>query len=212
MNGLDIEGKKLIVQLASVGAKNADNQALSQLLSGGVGNESVLTEGEVPTKEMILNMSIPAFTILSHLTRDPNDLAQKPTRVVVLYNMASDKDLCDQEFYEDLLDDVRVKAARFGTALSIVITRPEPKRVYFHIPPDTRMNPEAIAEVLKDQERALDKDAIDPKRAYVPKVLIEFENVEMAQQAAIAIGGLKYDNRTIMAGFYDEDLFHKGEY
>lgn len=212
MNGLDIDGKKLIVQLASVGAKNTENQALTNLLSGGVGGESVLTDGETPTKEMILNMNIPAFTILSHLTRDPNELTQKPTRVVVLYNMASDKDLRDQVFYDDLLDDVRVKAAKFGTALSIVITRPEPKKVYFHLPPNTQMSPEAIAEVLKEQERAMDKNAVDPKRAYVPKVLIEFESVEMAQQAAIAIGGLKYDNRTIMAGFYDEDLFHKGEY
>ena len=74
------------------------------------------------------------------------------------------------------------------------------------------MNPDDIAVVLREQEEKMKLDVNDPKKAYVPKVLIEFENIEAAQQAAITLGGLKYDNRTIITGFYDEELFQSAKY
>jgi hypothetical protein len=53
----------------------------------------------------------------------------EPTRIVALYNVASDSDLRNQEFYGNLVEDMRHTAAEYGNVLSITIPRPIPKKV-----------------------------------------------------------------------------------
>jgi hypothetical protein len=84
------------------------------------------------------------------------------------------------------------------------------------------MNPDDIASVLLEQEekvkamelsKAADDLSDDEKnKIFVSKVLIEYDNVESAHQAAITLGGLKYDNRTVICGFFDEERYRTGRW
>ena len=46
------------------------------------------------------------------------------TQVLVLMNAVHAPDLRDNEFYEELVEDIRTECARFGEVLEVVIPRP----------------------------------------------------------------------------------------
>merc|ERR1712038_1682785 len=98
LNGMQLGDKKLIVQRASVGAKNsaAMNAAPVNIQIPGMQNAGMGPGGG------------------------------QPTEVLCLLNMVQPEELADEEEYEDILEDIREECGKFGVVRSIEIPRPVP--------------------------------------------------------------------------------------
>ncbi|XP_006635146.1 splicing factor U2AF 65 kDa subunit isoform X2 [Lepisosteus oculatus] len=95
LNGMQLGDKKLIVQRASVGAKNANPSAII---------EAPVTL-QVPGLQALQNTGI-------------------PTEVLCLLNMVMPEELVDDEDYEEILEDIREECCKYGSVRSIEIPRP----------------------------------------------------------------------------------------
>ncbi|XP_026856151.2 splicing factor U2AF 65 kDa subunit-like [Electrophorus electricus] len=95
LNGMQLGDKKLIVQRASVGAKNANSMAAT---------------------EASLSLLLPV------LPRLP--IMSLPTEVLCLLNMVMPEELLDDEDYEEILEDIRQECCKHGCVRSIEIPRP----------------------------------------------------------------------------------------
>lgn len=94
LNGMQLGDKKLIVQRASVGAKNAQsNQAPVQIQIPGLNMNQVQSSGP-------------------------------PTEVLCLMNMITPDELEDEEEYEEIQEDVKEECGKYGVVKSIEIPRP----------------------------------------------------------------------------------------
>ncbi|XP_064204103.1 splicing factor U2AF 65 kDa subunit-like isoform X3 [Anguilla rostrata] len=98
LNGMQLGDKKLLVQRASVGAKNAALTSINQtpvtLQVPGLMNSSVVQMGGLPTE------------------------------VLCLMNMVAPEELLDDEEYEEIVEDVREECSKYGQVKSIEIPRP----------------------------------------------------------------------------------------
>lgn len=94
LNGMQLGDKKLIVQRASVGAKN--NQ---------------MNQAQTPVQIQVpgLNLAVGAGP---------------PTEVLCLMNMVVPEELKDEEEYEDILEDIREECNKYGVVRSVEIPRP----------------------------------------------------------------------------------------
>lgn len=97
LNGMQLGDKKLIVQRASVGAKNAQQQQ--------------------PTATPI-QLQIPGLNINTMSSAGP------ATEVLCLMNMVVPEELEDEEEYEDILEDVKEECGKYGFVKSLEIPRP----------------------------------------------------------------------------------------
>ncbi|KPP63759.1 Splicing factor U2AF-like [Scleropages formosus] len=95
LNGMQLGDKKLIVQRASVGAKNANATAII---------ETPVTL-QVPGLQRVQNSGV-------------------PTEVLCLLNMVMPEELVDDEDYEEILEDIREECCKYGNVRSIEIPRP----------------------------------------------------------------------------------------
>lgn len=95
LNGMQLGDKKLIVQRASVGAKNAQNSANT--------SQSVM-------------LQVPGLSTV--VTSGP------PTEVLCLLNMVTPDELRDEEEYEDILEDIKEECTKYGVVRSVEIPRP----------------------------------------------------------------------------------------
>lgn len=95
LNGMQLGDKKLIVQRASVGAKNAQNQ------------------NQAPVQ-----IQIPGLNVAEVQSSGP------PTEVLSLMNMVTPEELEDEEEYEDITEDVKEECGKYGIVKSIEIPRP----------------------------------------------------------------------------------------
>ncbi|KAH8265882.1 hypothetical protein KR038_009211, partial [Drosophila bunnanda] len=95
LNGMQLGDKKLIVQRASVGAKNAQNAANT--------TQSVM-------------LQVPGLSNV--VTSGP------PTEVLCLLNMVTPDELRDEEEYEDILEDIKEECTKYGVVRSVEIPRP----------------------------------------------------------------------------------------
>ncbi|XP_034395167.1 splicing factor U2AF 65 kDa subunit-like [Cyclopterus lumpus] len=95
LNGMQLGDKKLIVQRASVGAKNANPTSII---------ETPVTL-QVPGLQRLLNSCV-------------------ATEVLCLLNMVMPEELVDDEDYEEILEDVREECCKYGGVRSIEIPRP----------------------------------------------------------------------------------------
>lgn len=91
---MQLGDKKLIVQRASVGAKN------SQMA------------GQVAP----VQIQVPGLSMLG--TSGP------PTEVLCLLNMVTPDELRDEEEYEDILEDIKEECNKYGSVRSVEIPRP----------------------------------------------------------------------------------------
>ncbi|XP_062867012.1 U2 small nuclear RNA auxiliary factor 2b isoform X1 [Trichomycterus rosablanca] len=98
LNGMQLGDKKLLVQRASVGAKNATMASI---------NETPVTL-QVPG---LMNSSM-------------NQMGGIPTEVLCLMNMVSPEELLDDDEYEEIVEDVREECSKYGQVKSIEIPRP----------------------------------------------------------------------------------------
>lgn len=99
LNGMQLAEKKLIVQLASIGAKNGPtNQAAS-----------------LPA--MPINVQVPGLNLTG--------AGEAPaTEVLCLLNMVTEEELEDEEEYDEILEDVKEECNKYGQVKSIEIPRP----------------------------------------------------------------------------------------
>ncbi|XP_022085022.1 splicing factor U2AF 50 kDa subunit-like [Acanthaster planci] len=95
LNGMQLGEKKLIVQRASVGAKNPSAQAMAA---------------------QAVQLNIPGLNLPG--TAGPQ------TEILCLMNMVTTDDLKDDDEYEDIVDDVRDECSKYGNVRSIEIPRP----------------------------------------------------------------------------------------
>ncbi|KAI9590102.1 splicing factor U2AF 50 kDa subunit [Glossina fuscipes] len=95
LNGMQLGDKKLIVQRASVGAKNAQNN------TGTVAPVTI----QVPGLATFVNSS-------------------PPTEILCLLNMVTPDELRDEEEYEDILEDIKEECNKYGVVRSVEIPRP----------------------------------------------------------------------------------------
>ncbi|XP_047184218.1 splicing factor U2AF 65 kDa subunit-like isoform X2 [Scophthalmus maximus] len=95
LNGMQLGDKKLIVQRASVGAKNATTTSII---------ETPVTL-QVPGLQRLQNSGL-------------------PTEVLCLLNMVMPEELVDDEDYEEILEDIREECCKYGSVRSIEIPRP----------------------------------------------------------------------------------------
>uniref|UniRef100_A0A8C7FZA9 Splicing factor U2AF subunit n=1 Tax=Oncorhynchus kisutch TaxID=8019 RepID=A0A8C7FZA9_ONCKI len=98
LNGMQLGDKKLLVQRASVGAKNA---ALTGM------NQTPVT------------LQVPGLMPTSMAS-----LGGLPTEVLCLMNMVAVEELLDDEEYEEIVEDVRDECGKYGQVKSIEIPRP----------------------------------------------------------------------------------------
>ncbi|KAM9434955.1 U2 small nuclear RNA auxiliary factor 2b isoform 1-T1 [Clarias gariepinus] len=98
LNGMQLGDKKLLVQRASVGAKNATLTSI---------NETPVTL-QVPG---LMNSSM-------------NQMGGIPTEVLCLMNMVAPEELIDDDEYEEIIEDVRDECSKYGQVKSIEIPRP----------------------------------------------------------------------------------------
>ncbi|XP_018970322.1 splicing factor U2AF 65 kDa subunit-like isoform X2 [Cyprinus carpio] len=100
LHGMQLGDKKLIVQRASVGAKNANPVSASPQDF----NTTPVTL-QVPGLQRVQNSGL-------------------PTEVLCLLNMVMPEELLDDEDYEEILEDIREECCKYGTVRSIEIPRP----------------------------------------------------------------------------------------
>ncbi|OPJ89940.1 splicing factor U2AF subunit [Patagioenas fasciata monilis] len=97
LNGMQLGDKKLLVQRASVGAKNATLSTINQ----------------TPVTLQVPGLVGTAVTVGGH-----------PTEVLCLLNMVLPEELLDDEEYEEIVEDVRDECGKYGAVKSIEIPRP----------------------------------------------------------------------------------------
>lgn len=93
---MQLGDKKLIVQRASVGAKNSNMQS---------GQNAAPVQIQVPGLSMVG-------------TSGPS------TEVLCLLNMVTPDELRDEDEYEDILEDIREECNKYGVVRSVEIPRP----------------------------------------------------------------------------------------
>jgi splicing factor U2AF subunit len=97
LNGMQLGDKKLIVQRASIGAKNATVT--------GLGAVAIQVPG-MPMAIMSMGASGP------------------PTEVLCLMNMVTPDELKDEDEYDDIVEDIKEECGKYGIVRSIEIPRP----------------------------------------------------------------------------------------
>ncbi|XP_074134585.1 splicing factor U2AF 65 kDa subunit-like [Sminthopsis crassicaudata] len=97
LNGMQLGDKKLLVQRASVGAKNSLLSTLNQ---------------------------IPVTLQVPGLVSSQVQKGSLPTEVLCLMNMLLPEELQDDDEYEDIMEDVRDECSKYGVVKSIEIPRP----------------------------------------------------------------------------------------
>ncbi|XP_048058060.1 U2 small nuclear RNA auxiliary factor 2b isoform X1 [Chanodichthys erythropterus] len=98
LNGMQLADKKLLVQRASVGAKNATMTSI---------NETPVT------------LQVPGL-----MTNSMMQMGGIPTEVLCLMNMVAPEELLDDEEYEEIVEDVKEECSKYGQVKSIEIPRP----------------------------------------------------------------------------------------
>ncbi|XP_049868702.1 splicing factor U2AF 50 kDa subunit [Pectinophora gossypiella] len=94
LNGMQLGDKKLIVQRASIGAKNS----------------TLAMTGAAPVQLQVAGLTLAG--------------AGPPTEVLCLLNMVTPEELRDEEEYEDILEDIKEECNKYGCVRSIEIPRP----------------------------------------------------------------------------------------
>ncbi|XP_019896958.1 U2 small nuclear RNA auxiliary factor 2a isoform X2 [Esox lucius] len=98
LNGMQLGDKKLLVQRASVGSKNATLTSINQ----------------TPVTLQVPGLMNSSMTQMGGL----------PTEVLCLMNMVAPEELVDEEEYEEIVEDVRDECSKYGQVKSIEIPRP----------------------------------------------------------------------------------------
>lgn len=139
LNGMQLGDKKLLVQRASVGAKNAtlvSPLARHLPLARGTGGGEGLGAGGSPHTGVghpVTPASTPPQSTINQtpvtlqvpgLMSSQVQMGGHPTEVLCLMNMVLPEELLDDEEYEEIVEDVRDECGKYGLVKSIEIPRP----------------------------------------------------------------------------------------
>jgi len=130
LNGMDMGGgKTLSARMAAArGTMPAPlTSAHGQNVVGGVDIEALLNVAFTGnTAQSASNVTDMASAALEMALGNGQAVAPAPvqTKILVLLNMVTDDDLCNDEDHEDLLEEVKAECQNLGNLLSIQIPRP----------------------------------------------------------------------------------------
>lgn len=115
LNGMQLGDKKIIIQRASVGAKNAAAYAQMPVQIQVPGFNLAAGPGQ-PTE--VQKSTLSNATIFYFI------LGFSFAQVLCLLNMVTPEELRDDEEYEEIVDDIREECNRHGAVRSVEIPRP----------------------------------------------------------------------------------------
>ena len=188
LNGLEIQGKQLVVKYSTSAAPkekgniNSDSDALppsntavetngnvdvnAALKAAGITNvsvnnndNSVNSNGNSPSKESHIQNSS---------DKSPLNISNVPTNIVLLNNMVEEEDLKDDEEYEDIREDIQGECAKFGELISLQMPR---------------------------------------DGQYMCKVFLEYKTAEYAKLAQSALNGRQFGPNVVDAKFFVSSVF-----
>jgi len=114
LNGMKLGDKQLVVQRASLGAKNvypATPAPPPMVINGPI----------TATPANILNLAIPAMNLLTALTLPSQ--ANDPSHILMMLNMTTLDELQNEDEYQSLFADVHDECARLGRIITIAVPR-----------------------------------------------------------------------------------------
>lgn len=227
LNGMKLGDKQLLVQRASIGAKNP-LQSMGMLAPPPV---TIPTGPLTCTPANILNLAIPAVTLLASVSQPQHQ--NMKSRVLAILNMVSLDDLDDDEEFASVYEDVRDECYKFGPVKQIVIPRKQNLQkgsdgekksdIKFDLDvlspsgasPSTALvaidnSPNSFQQQLEKLQAA--QKALKPQQRLCPigKVYVEFERQEDCSQALHQLAGRRYDGHIIVTMLYPEGLFLGG--
>lgn len=180
---MQLGDKKLIVQRASVGAKNSS-------MAGQVAPVQI----QVPGLQM-LGQSGP------------------PTEVLCLLNMVTPDELRDEDEYEDILEDIKEECNKYGVVRSVEIPRPiegvevpgcGKVRIFIF----TFHTSYCLYNCLWPKWT---NHLISP-HSFPFQVFVEFNSVIDCQKAQQALTGRKFSDRVVVTSYFDPDKYHRREF
>jgi len=226
LNAMKLGDKQLLVQRASIGAKNP-LQSMGMLAPPPI----TIPSGPLTASPAnILNLAIPAVTLLSTITTPQNQ--QIHSRILCLLNMASMDELDDEDEFTAVVEDVREECLKFGPVKQVIIPRKkqllkEDKKPDISLDLDGFDSPSGSsalvamdngsptpAQLFQQQlERLQQAQAqLKPKERICPlaKVYVEFESYEPCLQALHQLAGRRYYGHVIITSLFPEGLFFQG--
>lgn len=115
LNGMQLGDKKLIVQRASVGAKNPQSTA-----GGSMPMVALQVLFQVDEESLhyfvVYVVQVPGLSVVG--------ASGPPTEVLCLLNMVTSNELRDEDEYEDILEDIKDECNKYGVVRSVEIPRP----------------------------------------------------------------------------------------
>jgi splicing factor U2AF subunit len=125
-----------------------------------------------------------AFTPLSSMAAlaNENPIQDNP-RVIQILNAVTPEQMADDYEYGNVKKSIKGQCQQYGTVLDVKIPRPAPGTVGRITTTSTIQNPG------------------------VGKVFVKFESADASRKALNELGGVKFDDRTIVTAFYPEDNF-----
>jgi len=225
LNGMKLGDKQLLVQRASIGAKNP-LQSMGMLAPPPV---TIPTGPLTATPQNILNLAIPAVTLLS-ATNQPNQ--NMKSRVMILLNMVAVDEIDDEDEFASVVEDVREECQQFGPVRQIII----PRRKQLQKDGDSRSsvqldlegiispsNPvnalmvidpnsptQSFQQQLEKLQQAQANLKLKERMCPIAKVYVEFERQEDCSQAMYQLAGRRYNGHVIITSPYPEGLFLQG--
>lgn len=129
---MQLADKKLLVQRASVGAKNATLVRKFSLIRFDYCEliQPILKESSIPLifftnrPQMSINETPVTLQVPGLMTNPMVQMGGTPTEVLCLMNMVAPEELLDDEEYEEIVEDVKEECSKYGQVKSIEIPRP----------------------------------------------------------------------------------------
>ncbi|KAJ1964967.1 hypothetical protein GGI12_001092 [Dipsacomyces acuminosporus] len=197
LNGMELGDRHLVVQRASIGARNSQNaqqqpQAQQQqyhqpMAPPTYGSQAPGQYGGYqqqpihhPPPSYLQHAAVPPGLAAAVNTMAISNEAH-PTPIVQLFNMVTKDELADPEEYEDIVEDVREECEKYGSVVELVIPRPN-------------------------------ADQPDVQVAGVGKIFIKYANSDDATLALNSLAGRKFADRTVVASYMSEEDFAGGNY
>lgn len=185
LNGMKLGEKTILVQRANIGAR----QHLQQMAANPTGTSYLTNQ----TALNFLNLSMPVAAGAALLQININEPGSA-TRVLQLMNLVNPERLLIDHEYNEILEDVIQECSKHGTVVSAYIPRPLPNT-------GVQYTADGHEITVKHQ-----------KVWGVGKVFVEFKRREEADRALRALGGRRFDNRSVMAGYFNEDKYARKDF
>lgn len=147
----------------------------------------------------ILNLSMRVDQPLAALVSS-GEAKLEATKVLVLYNLVSLRDLVEDQCYKELCEEIEEEGSKFGNIVSLTIPKPNYHEKY------------AFARIDGEQDQYSDIYPLDEQNKGFGKILIEFEAVEQAERAQQELAGRKYQGRICVTSYLDVDNYYNKKY